>query len=50
MKKAITITIEKENLRYIDELANINDRTRSNMIDIIIKEYQDKDKEDSADG
>ena len=44
MTKNISITIEEEQLTYLDELADINGRSRSGMISWLIKKSQDEDK------
>ena len=44
MTKQISITIEEEQLAYLDELAEINDRSRSGMISYLIKLSMDQDK------
>lgn len=38
MTKNISITLDSELLEYLDELADINDRTRSGMISYLIKQ------------
>ena len=38
MTKNISITLDQELLEYLDELAEINDRTRSGMISYLIKQ------------
>lgn len=43
MTKNISITIEEEQLNYIDELAEINRRTRSGMISWLIRKSQEED-------
>lgn len=43
MTKQISITIEEEQLAYLDELADINGRSRSSMIGWLIKQSQDED-------
>ena len=45
MTKNISITIEEEQLTYLDELAVINRRSRSGMISWLIKRSQDEDRE-----
>lgn len=37
MTKQISITIEEEQLAYLDELADINGRTRSSMLNWLLK-------------
>lgn len=44
MTKQISITIDEEQLAYLDELADINGRSRSGMISWLIKQSQDNDK------
>ena len=44
MTKQISITIDEEQLKYLDELADINGRSRSGMISWLIKQSQDNDK------
>ena len=44
MTKQISITIEEEQLTYLDELAEINGRSRSGMISYLIKLSMDQDK------
>ena len=44
MTKQISITIEEEQLTYLDELADINSRSRSGMIGYLIKQSMDQDK------
>ena len=38
MTKNISITLDQDLLDYLDELADINDRTRSGMISYLIKQ------------
>ena len=38
MTKNISITLDQDLLEYLDELAEINDRTRSGMISYLIKQ------------
>ena len=38
MTKNISITLDHDLLEYLDELAEINDRTRSGMIAYLIKQ------------
>lgn len=40
----VTISIDKETLRKVDKECNIEDRTRSNMIRIMIKAYHEVHK------
>lgn len=44
MTKQISITIEEDQLTYLDELAEINSRSRSGMISYLIKQAMDQDK------
>ena len=44
MTKNISITIDQDLLEYLDELAEINDRTRSGMISYLIKQSYLEDK------
>ena len=44
MTKQISITIEEEQLTYLDELAEINGRSRSGMISYLIKVSMDQGK------
>lgn len=44
MTKQISITIEEDQLTYLDELAEINSRSRSGMIGYLIKQAMDQDK------
>lgn len=48
-KKATTITIEQELLDHIDDLCNINYRTRSAMIELLLRQAVDA-LEDQKDG
>lgn len=43
MTKSISITLDEEQLKYLDELADINGRSRSGMISWLIKQSQDED-------
>ena len=47
MKKQISITIEEEYLIYLDTLADINGRSRSNMLECIIRDREAEDLADS---
>ena len=38
MTKNISITLDQDLLEYLDELADINNRTRSGMISYLIKQ------------
>ncbi len=42
--KNISLTIDEELLAYVDELAAINDRSRSSMISWMIRQHYDQDK------
>lgn len=44
MTKNISITLEEDQLKYLDDLADINGRSRSGMISWLIKRSQDEDK------
>ena len=44
MTKQISITIDEDYLKYLDELAEINGRSRSGMISWLIKQSHDQDK------
>ena len=44
MKKQISITIDRDQLKYLDDLAKINSISRSAMIGLFIKKSQDLDK------
>lgn len=44
MTKQISITIDEEQLSYLDDLAEINSRSRSGMINYLIKQSMDQDK------
>ena len=37
MTKQISITIEEEQLKYLDELADLNGRSRSSMLNWLLK-------------
>lgn len=43
MTKQISITIEEDLLKYLDELANINGRSRSGMINWLIQRSYEED-------
>ena len=43
MNKQISITLDEGLLHYIDEVANINGRSRSGMIAWLIKRSQEED-------
>lgn len=47
MTKQISITIEEEQLEYLDELANINGRSRSGMLGWLLKMAMDNDAAES---
>lgn len=42
--KNISLTIDEELLAYVDELADINGRSRSSMISWMIRQQYDLDK------
>lgn len=42
--KNISLTIDEELLAYVDELASINNRSRSSMISWMIRQQYDQDK------
>lgn len=44
MTKNISITLDEEQLEYLDELAVINGRSRSGMISWLIRKSQEEDK------
>lgn len=44
MTKQISITIEEDQLTYLDELAEVNSRSRSGMISYLIKQSMDQDR------
>ena len=44
MTKTISITLDKELIKYVDDLAEINGRSRSSMISFIIKKFEYLDK------
>ena len=44
MTKQISITLEEDLIKYLDELAEINDRTRSGMISWLVKRSLEEDK------
>jgi metal-responsive CopG/Arc/MetJ family transcriptional regulator len=44
MTKQISITLDEEQLTYLDNLAEINSRSRSGMISYLIKQSMDQDK------
>ena len=43
MNKQISITLDEELLKYLEELANINGRSRSGMISWLIKKSYEED-------
>ena len=43
-KKNISLTLDEELLAYVDELASLNDRSRSSMISRMIRQQYDQDK------
>ena len=44
MVKQISVTIDEELLKYLDELADINSRSRSGMINWMIQKSYEEDK------
>ena len=44
MTRNISITLDDDLLKYLDELAEINSRSRSSMISWLIKKSYDEDK------
>ena len=44
MNKQISITLDEKLLNYLEELADINGRTRSGMIAWLIKKSQEEDE------
>ena len=44
MTKQISITIEEDLLKYLDELATINSRSRSSMISWLINRSKQEDE------
>ena len=44
MNKQISITLDEGLLHYIDEVADINERSRSGMIAWLIKRAQEEDE------
>lgn len=44
MTKNISITLEEDQLKYLDELAEINGRSRSGMISWLIRKSQEEDR------
>ena len=44
MTKTISITLDTELIKYVDDLAEINGRSRSSMISFIIKKFEYLDK------
>ena len=42
--KNISLTLDEELLAYVDELADINGRSRSSMISWMIRQQYDQDK------
>lgn len=44
MTKNISITLEEDQLKYLDELAEINSRSRSGMISWLIRKSQEEDR------
>ncbi len=49
MNKQISITIDENLLQYIDEVAEINGRSRSGMIAWLIKKSQEEDESQDQD-
>ncbi len=47
MTKQISITIEEEQLAYLDELAEINGRSRSSMLNWLLKMAELSDNAES---
>lgn len=45
MTKNISLTIDEELLTYLDELAEINGRSRSGMISWLIRKSREEDEE-----
>ena len=45
MTRNISITLDDDLLKYLDELAEINSRSRSSMISWLIKKSYDEDKD-----
>ena len=45
MTKTISITLDTELIKYVDDQAELNSRSRSSMIAYLIKTFEDKDKE-----
>lgn len=43
MTKNISITLDEEQLTYLDDLADINGRSRSGMISWLIRKSQEED-------
>lgn len=43
MSKIISITLDESLISYIDDLAEVNGRSRSNMISCLIKEEMERD-------
>lgn len=43
MSKIISITLDENLINYIDDLAEANGRSRSNMISCLIKEEMERD-------
>lgn len=44
MTKQISITLEEEQLKYLDELAEINGRSRSSMLNWLLKMAEASDE------
>ena len=49
MTKQISITIEEEQLAYLDELAKINGRSRSSMLNWLLKMASDEAEKEEDD-
>ena len=47
MTKTISITLDTELIQYVDDLAELNSRSRSSMISFIIKKFEYLDKLES---
>lgn len=44
MTKTISITLDTELIKYVDDQAELNSRSRSSMISFIIKKFEYLDK------
>lgn len=49
MTRQISITIEEEQLKYLDELAEINGRSRSSMLNWLLKMAEASDVSERED-